>query len=129
MMVPTRQVTVPTSAGRSVRFAQGIATIHDTNDLPYLFARDDCKVMVTEYAMSWMPEVLSKTPKINADVHWPPDWSVGRTEQGRWEIITPDPPVPDPEPEVEQTSSPEEGEATLDAVLKGKPRWQKPPAS
>src|SRR5215831_8441536 len=74
MMVPTRQVTIPTGAGRSVRFAQGIATIHDTNDLPYLLAREDCKVMFTEYAISWLPDILDKTSQVNADVHWPEGW-------------------------------------------------------
>jgi hypothetical protein len=102
MMVPTRQVTIPTGAGRSVRFAQGIATIMDTNDLPYLLARDDVKIMFTEYATSWLPEVLGKTPKVNADVHWPVGWA--------------------------QESPPADDDA-LDSALKGKKPWRKPPSS
>ena len=130
MMVPTRQVTIPTSAGHSVRFTSGIATINDTNDLPYLMLRDDVKLMVTEYAMSWMPDVLDKLHKINADVHWPTDWTVVHDEHG-WIIGSPEPPaepddddqpeVPDPEPEPVP--------AALDEALKGKTGWRKPRAS
>ena len=124
MMVPTRQITLPTSAGRSVRFAQGVATITDTNDLPYLMARDDVRLMITPYAMSWMPTVLDKTRKINADVHWPPDWEVRHTNEQDWDITS-----PEPEPEPAPAASPDSGEVDLDTALKGKPRWRRPPAS
>jgi hypothetical protein len=138
MMVPTRQVTIPTSAGRSVRFASGIATINDTRDLPYLFARGDCKVMVTEYAMSWMPEVLSQTRRIVADVHWPDGWQVAQADDGVFDIITPEllqdddrpvdtvgPPAETPPGEPESAEPGSTGDP-LDSVLKGKPPWRKP---
>jgi len=121
MMVPTRQVTVPTTAGRSVRFVQGIATINDTNDLPYLFARPDCRVMVTEYAMSWMGEVLEKTPQIKADVHWPTDWLVTHRHQDDFLIVPPG-------TEVEMVDVPPAD--VLDDALKGRKKpWPKPPSN
>lgn len=132
MMVPTRQVTIPTSAGHSVRFAQGIATINDTNDLPYLFARDDCKVMVTPYAMSWMGGVFEKTRKINAQVQWPPDWEVSHTNQQEWVVRPVDqdpPPEPDDDDQPEAPDPAPEPVPALDEALKGKPGWQRPPAS
>lgn len=130
MMVPTRQVTVPTSAGHSVRFASGIATIRDTNDLPYLMARDDVKLMVTEYAMSWMPDVLTKTRKIHADVHWPDGWQVEQGDDGVFDIITPEPPQADDRP-VDKVGQPAETQPddVLDEAIKGKPGWRKPRAS
>jgi len=121
MMVPTRQVTIPTTAGHNVRFVQGIATILDTNDLPYLFARDDCKVMVTEFAMSWMGEVLAKTRQIKADVHWPADWRVEHTSQSEFLVVPPG-------TEVETIDVPPEG--TLEEALKkGRKPWPKPPSN
>lgn len=135
MMVPTRQVTLPTSAGRSVRFAQGVATINDTNDLPYLLARADVKMTITPYAMSWMGEVFEKTPKINADVHWPADWEVYHVNQGDWLLkpLEQDPPAEpddDDQPEApDPTPEPEPVPVALDKALKGKSGWLKPPAS
>ena len=108
MMVPTRQVTIPTGAGRSVRFAQGVATINDTNDLPYLLARDDVKIMFTDYARSWLPDVLARTPKVNADVRWPEGW--GEADQS-------------------EESPPPGDDSALDVALKGKKPWRKPPSS
>lgn len=127
MMVPTRQVTIPTGAGRSVRFASGIATIVDTNDLPYLMARDDVKLMITPYAMSWMSDVLDKVIKVRAEVHWPSDWIV--TQDGEhWTMRMVDPaPAPDDDDQPE-VPSPDSGEAALDEALKGKPPWRKPRA-
>jgi len=111
MMVPTRQVTIPTGAGRSVRFASGIASINNTDDLPPLLARDDVKIMFTDYAASWLPDILSKTPKVNADVHWPEGWPREPSEA----------PVPEDLAQL--------GDDPLDTALKGKKPWRKPPAN
>jgi len=115
-MVPARSVTVPTQAGRSVQFRQGMAAINDTNDLPYLFARDDVKVMVTAYAMGWMDEVLSHTRVINADVHWPVNYAVEHTSETEFSIKEQEPP-------------PLEHVDLLDEAIKDKPKWRKPPSN
>jgi len=129
MLVPTRVVAIPTTAGHKVSFRNGIAEINDTNDLPYLLARDDCKIMLTEYAMSWIGDVLKSTRQVNATVIWPAGWD----ESGRLA-------APDPDDENDEGKN-EEGEGDdkkdeavvhgdmLDQVLKTKRRWQSKPAN
>jgi len=115
-MVPARSVTVPTQAGRSIQFRQGMAAVNDTNDLPYLFGRSDVKVMITAYAMGWMDEVLSKTRQIHAEVHWPANYAVEHISETEYTIeqVEPPPPV-----DIDM----------LDEAIKEKPRWRKPPSN
>jgi hypothetical protein len=119
-MVPTRSVAVPTQAGKQVQFRNGMASINDTRDLPYLFARDDVKVMVTDYAMGWMDDVLAHTRAIKADVRWPTGYEVQHTSETEYAVnkVEPPPPV-----HVSLPGDP------LEAVLKEKPRWRKPPSN
>jgi hypothetical protein len=100
-MVPTRSVVIPTTAGRSVAFRNGVATVYDTNDLPYLLARPDVRITLTSYALGWMDDVLAHTPKVNADLHYPVEPTV-----------------------VEEAPADE-----VEAVLKIKKPWRKPPSN
>ena len=119
MMVPTRQVTIPTGAGRSVRFSQGIATINDTNDLPVLLGREDVKVMFTDYAASWLSDILAATPTVRADVHWPAGYAPPAAPEE-----TPNQPVQEQEPQADPP------ENALDQALKGRKKaWQRPPSN
>lgn len=136
---PMRSVMVPTTAGHQVRFQGGMATVNDTNDLPFLMRRSDVKMIVNEYAMSWMPEVLAKVYKIEADVEWPEGYAVTHHNGEDFDIIAPEPPQagvdlsgsgpaeaqPVPCPPADPPVDPIQA---LDAVLKETPkRWRKPP--
>jgi hypothetical protein len=127
MMTPTRSVAIPTTAGRQVQFRQGMAVINDTRDLPYLLSRSDVRLEVSEYAMSWMDEVLGQVQIIKANVRWPDGYEVVHRNTDDFDILAPAPAmsfdvVAPPDPEV-VTPDP------LDAAIKGKPRWQKPPSN
>lgn len=99
MMVPARSVSVPTTPGRQVQFRQGLAIVNDTRDLSVLLRRADVKIEMSEYAMSWMDEVLRDAGEVKAQVHWPE------------------------KPTVEAEADP------IDQAIKDKPRWQKPPSN
>ena len=71
ILSPARSIIVPTTAGRSVQFRNGVAVINDTRDLPYLLRRADVKLDISEYAMSWMDEALKETGEVKAQVQWP----------------------------------------------------------
>lgn len=141
MMVPTRSVALPTTAGHQVQFRNGVASINDTRDLPYLLGRSDVRLEVSEYAMSWMPDVLAKTRIINASVHWPEGYDVVHHHADDFDIITPTPPQEETEPGNDLAAScldPSGGgidppteppvEVSLPDVLPRK-RWQKPPSN
>jgi hypothetical protein len=92
MMTPTRSVSLPTQAGHQVQFRNGVAVINDTRDLPYLLSRPDVKIEVSEYAMSWMSDVLSHVQVIKAQVHWPEGYDVVHHHADEFDIISPTPP-------------------------------------
>jgi hypothetical protein len=115
MLSPVRMVVLPTSAGKGVHFRNGVAHINDTDDLPYLLARSDARLDITEYAMSWMPEVLARTRVINASVHWPEGYDVRHTSETDFSIT---PVVPPVEPE----------EDPLEEALATRPHGKKPRA-
>lgn len=120
IMHPTRSVMIPTTAGHQVRFQRGMATINDTNDLPFLLRRSDVRMVVNEYAMSWMPEVLAKVYKIEATVEWPEGYDVAHRNGDDFSITSPvdEPPV--------DALDPLDPLDPLDQVLKEKPKWRKP---
>lgn len=133
MMVPTRSVALPTTAGHMVQFRNGVASINDTNDLPYLLARPDVRIEMSEYAMSWMPEVLAQTRIIEASVHWPEGYDVVHHHADDFDIISPTPPQ-ESDPAGLPTSGEDPVEVSSDPLaeaLKAPKRkaWQKPPSN
>lgn len=133
MMVPTRSVSLPTTAGHTVQFRNGVAVVNDTRDLPYLLQRADVRIEMSEYAMSWMPEILAQTRIIEASVHWPEGYEVTHHHQGDFDIISPTPPQ-EGESSVEPTTEEPPVEVSpddpIEAALKApKKPWRKPPSN
>lgn len=90
---PARNIALPSLPGRQVKFLQGHAVIKDGRDLSAMLRRKDVIVVLTEYARSWIDQILVATGPIKAELRWPPQ---------------PDPePEPEPEPMPEPQPDPE----------------------
>lgn len=78
-----RNIAVPSTPGRQVRFLAGHAAIKDGRDMVAMMRLPMIKLVLTPYAMSWWPEWAKVAGTIKA------------------EILRPSPPDPDPSPDEE----------------------------
>lgn len=71
---PSRNVSLPSTPGRTVRFLQGHAVIKDGRDLVALMRRQDVKLVMTPYSMSWLEEWMTQAgTTIKAEIQIPDD--------------------------------------------------------
>ena len=68
---PSRNVALPSTPGRQVKFLQGHSTIKDGRDMVAMLRDARVKLVVTPYALSWMPEWLKQVPQVKAQVIMP----------------------------------------------------------
>ena len=69
---PARNVAMPSTPGRQVKFLQGHARIRDGRDLVAMMRRPDVKIILTAYAASWVETFLANAGDgIRAEVMWP----------------------------------------------------------
>jgi hypothetical protein len=68
---PARNVALPSLPGRQVKFLQGHAAIKDGRDLAAMLRRKDVKVVINNFAMSWIEQILAATGEVRAEVRWP----------------------------------------------------------
>ena len=81
---PARNIALPSSPGRQVRFLQGHATIKDGRDLAAMLRREGVLVVLAPYALSWWEEISKHAEPIKAEVRWPseePKWSPDLKDQ------------------------------------------------
>lgn len=75
-----RNIAVPSTPGRQVRFLAGHAAIKDGRDMVAMMRLPMVKLVLTPYAMSWWSEWVAQAGQIKA------------------EILRPQPPEPEPPP-------------------------------
>ena len=71
-VLPARNVAMPSTPGRQVKFLQGHAVIRHGKDLVAMMLRPDVKIVMTPYSLSWL-EVFFKEAgeRMRAEVMWP----------------------------------------------------------
>ena len=71
-VLPARNVAMPSTPGRQVKFLQGHAVIKHGRDLVAMMLRPDVKIVMTPYSLSWL-EVFFKEAgeRCRAEVQWP----------------------------------------------------------
>jgi len=71
-VLPARNVAMPSTPGRQVKFLQGHAVIKHGKDLVAMMLRPDVKIIMTPYSLSWL-EVFFKEAgeRLKAEVQWP----------------------------------------------------------
>jgi hypothetical protein len=71
-VLPARNVMLPSTPGRQVRFLQGHAVIKHGRDLVAMMRRPDVKIQLTPYALSWLDTFLAEAgERMLAEVQWP----------------------------------------------------------
>lgn len=71
-VLPARNVMLPSTPGRQVRFLQGHAVIKHGRDLVAMMRRPDVKIQLTPYALSWLDTFLAEAgERLRAEVQWP----------------------------------------------------------
>lgn len=82
-VMPRRNIAMPSTPGRQVKFLQGHAVIKHGRDLVAMMKRPDVQIVMTPYSLSWLDVFLKEAgERLAADVMWPEAT-----------------PVPEPEPE------------------------------
>jgi len=74
---PARNVMLPSTPGRQVRFMQGHAVIKHGHDMVAMLRRPDVRIVLTPYALSWWDTWAQQVgERIEADVVVPdePSW-------------------------------------------------------
>lgn len=87
---PSRSLVVHTTPGRTVDFRGGHARVIDHRDMPHLLAREDMRIVPTEWGCSWAADWLSHTRELKAVVEWPEGWAVSHTNQDDFTIDSPE---------------------------------------
>lgn len=71
-VLPARNVMLPSTPGRQVRFLQGHAVIKHGRDLVAMMRRPDVKIQLTPFALSWLDTFLAEAgERMLAEVQWP----------------------------------------------------------
>ena len=71
-VLPARNVMLPSTPGRQVRFLQGHAVIKHGRDLVAMMRRPDVKIQLTPFALSWLDTFLAEAgERMRAEVQWP----------------------------------------------------------
>lgn len=81
-----RNIMLPSTPGRQVRFLGGHAAIKDGRDMVAMMRLSMVKLVLTPYAMSWFPTWAAEARTIQAEILRPPPPP---------EPEAPDPPAPD----------------------------------
>lgn len=69
---PSRNVAMPSTPGRQVKFLQGHAVIKHGRDLVAMMRRPDVQIVMTPYSLSWLDVFLKEAgERLVADVMWP----------------------------------------------------------
>ena len=69
---PSRNVALPSTPGRQVKFLQGHAVIKDGRDLVAMMKRPEVKIILTTYALSWLETFLAQAGgQLRAELMWP----------------------------------------------------------
>lgn len=68
---PARNVAMPSTPGRTVRFLQGHAVIKHGRDMVAMLKRGDVKMVLTPYASSWMESWFKEAGIVKAEVLMP----------------------------------------------------------
>lgn len=80
-VLPARNVMLPSTPGRQVRFLQGHAVIKHGRDLVAMMLRPDVKIQLTPFALSWLDTFLAEAgERMRAEMQWPE-----RTPHHRWD--------------------------------------------
>lgn len=83
-VMPRRNVAMPSTPGRQVKFLQGHAVIKHGRDLVAMMLRSDVQIVMTPFSLSWLEVFMHEAgERLRADVMWPE---------------APPPTVPDDEP-------------------------------
>jgi hypothetical protein len=71
-VLPARNVSMPSTPGRQVRFLQGHAVVKHGRDLVAMMLRPDVKIQLTPFALSWLDTFLAEAgERLRAEVQWP----------------------------------------------------------
>lgn len=71
-VLPARNVMLPSTPGRQVRFLQGHAVVKHGRDLVAMMLRPDVKIQLTPFALSWLDTFLAEAgDRMRAEVQWP----------------------------------------------------------
>jgi len=81
-VAPARNVAMPSTPGRTVKFLQGHAVLKDGRDMVAMLKRSDVKVVLTPYASSWMETWFREAGVVKAEVLMP---DPRRPEEVSWD--------------------------------------------
>ena len=71
-VLPARNVAMPSTPGRQVKFLQGHAVIKNGRDLVAMMLRPDVKIVMTPYSLSWLETFFKEAGEgVRAEVQWP----------------------------------------------------------
>jgi len=71
-VLPARNVAMPSTPGRQVKFLQGHAVIKHGKDLVAMMLRPDVKIVMTPYSLSWLETFFKEAgERCRAEVQWP----------------------------------------------------------
>ena len=89
-VLPARNVMLPSTPGRQVRFLQGHAVIKHGRDLVAMMRRPDVKIQLTPFALSWLDTFMAEAgEQMRAEVQWPerprPNQQTVATEPEVWD--------------------------------------------
>jgi len=91
-VLPARNVMLPSTPGRQVRFLQGHAVIKHGRDLVAMMLRPDVKIQLTPYALSWLETFFAEAgEQVRAEVQWPERQPQQRTVATEPESVVWDP--------------------------------------
>lgn len=68
---PSRNIALPSTPGRQVRFLQGHAVIKDGRDLVALMKRPEVKIVLLPHALSWADQFVAAAGNVRAEIIWP----------------------------------------------------------
>ena len=104
-VMPRRNVAMPSTPGRQVKFLQGHAVIKHGRDLVAMMKRPDVQIIMTPYSLSWLEVFFKEAGEgVRAEVMWP--------EKLPEPLPDPEPPLTRPdgwEPRPDGTDGPEPG--------------------
>jgi len=81
-VMPRRNIAMPSTPGRQVKFLQGHAVIKHGRDLVAMMQRPDVQIVITPYALSWLETFLQAAgERMRAEVMWPEPDPLPPTEQ------------------------------------------------
>ena len=71
-VMPRRNVAMPSTPGRQVKFLQGHAVIKHGRDLVAMMKRPDVQIIMTPYSLSWLETFFKEAgERCRAEVQWP----------------------------------------------------------